>query len=47
EVRGLEPKSSYQDLVRARFKGNLKAPFATEARAAAGFDAAWYEPLAI
>ncbi len=45
-ARGLEPKSTYQDLVRARFKGVLKAPFATETRAAAGFDAAWYEPLA-
>lgn len=46
KARGLEPKSTYQDLVRSRFKGVLKAPFATEARAAAGFDAAWYEPLA-
>jgi uncharacterized ferritin-like protein (DUF455 family) len=46
EVRGLEPKATYQDLVRTRFKGTLKAPFATDARAAAGFDAAWYEPLA-
>lgn len=45
-ARGLEPKSSYQNLVRTRFKGTLKPPFATDARAAAGFDAAWYEPLA-
>ena len=45
-ARDLEPKSTYQRLVRARFKGALKPPFATAARSAAGFDPAWYEPLA-
>ena len=44
--RGLDPKSTFQGFVRSRFKGALKPPFATETRAAAGFDAAWYEPLA-
>ena len=44
--RALAPKSTYQALVRERFKGTLKPPFATGARSAAGFDPAWYEPLA-
>ncbi|NQV54758.1 MAG: ferritin-like domain-containing protein [Rhodospirillales bacterium] len=45
EQRGLEPKSTYQELVKARFKGQIKAPFAVDARQAAGFDAEYYEPL--
>jgi uncharacterized ferritin-like protein (DUF455 family) len=36
----------FQSLVRKYFHGNLKPPFNTEARAAAGFEATWYLPLA-
>lgn len=36
----------FQSLVRKHFHGNLKPPFNTEARAAAGFEATWYLPLA-
>lgn len=36
----------FQSLVRRYFHGNLKPPFNTEARAAAGFDPEWYLPLA-
>ncbi len=44
--RGLNPAQTFQDLVRKRFKGPLKPPFAIEARTAAGFPRAYYEPLA-
>ena len=44
--RGLEPVATYQALVRARFKGLVKPPFNLAAREAAGFPAAYYEPLA-
>ena len=46
EGRGLAPETTYQALVRARFKGLVKPPFNTAARDAAGFPAAYYEPLA-
>jgi uncharacterized ferritin-like protein (DUF455 family) len=46
ERRGLEPKAAWQDLVRQRFKGRMKGPFNDEARAAAGFPATFYRPLA-
>ncbi len=46
ERRGLEPETTYRALVRARFRGLVKPPFNTAARDAAGFPAAYYEPLA-
>jgi uncharacterized ferritin-like protein (DUF455 family) len=45
-VRGLEPIATWQGLVRQHFRGSLKLPFNDDARAAAGFDAAFYRPLA-
>ncbi|WP_374367716.1 ferritin-like domain-containing protein [Dongia sp.] len=45
-ARGLDPQSTWQDLVRRHFRGHLKPPFNTEARDAAGFSAAFYAPLA-
>lgn len=44
--RGLEPVATWQDLVRRHFRGTLKPPFNDDARRAAGFDAAFYRPLA-
>ena len=44
--RGLDPAKTFQDLVRKRFKGIIKPPFAINARTAAGFPRAYYEPLA-
>jgi uncharacterized ferritin-like protein (DUF455 family) len=45
-ARGLEPVATWQTLVRRHFRGSLKPPFNDDARAAAGFDAAFYRPLA-
>ncbi|MEK9677273.1 MAG: ferritin-like domain-containing protein [Rhodospirillaceae bacterium] len=45
EQRNLEPAKTFQSLVRSLFKGELKPPFAKEARDAAGFPAEYYEPL--
>jgi uncharacterized ferritin-like protein (DUF455 family) len=45
-VRGLDPEAVFQERVRRFFKGDLKPPFNHEARAAAGFPAHYYEPLA-
>lgn len=45
-VRGLAPVATWQALVRRHFRGSLKPPFNDDARAAAGFDAAFYRPLA-
>jgi uncharacterized ferritin-like protein (DUF455 family) len=45
-ARGLEPIATWQELVRRHFRGSLKPPFNDDARAAAGFDAAFYRPLA-
>lgn len=44
--RGLEPKTTYRDLVRRHFTSRIKPPFNTAARDAAGFSADWYESLA-
>jgi len=44
--RGLAPRETWQALVRRHFKGRVKAPFNAEGRDAAGFAAAFYEPLA-
>lgn len=46
QARGLVPCATWQDLVRKHFKGRLKPPFNIEARDAAGFSAAFYQPLA-
>lgn len=43
--RGLEPVSTWQGIVRARFRGGVKPPFNIPAREAAGFSAAFYGPL--
>ena len=43
--RGLEPKTTYRDLVRRHFTSRIKPPFNTAARDAAGFSADWYESL--
>jgi uncharacterized ferritin-like protein (DUF455 family) len=45
-VHGLIPEEVFCDRVRRFFKGDLKPPFNTEARTAAGFPAHYYEPLA-
>lgn len=44
-VRELEPVSTWQAIVRARFRGGVKPPFNIPSREAAGFDAAFYGPL--
>jgi len=43
---GVEPRESFQTLVRRHFRGALKPPFNAEARSAAGMDAGFYEALA-
>lgn len=43
---GRDPRSHWQALVRARFRGSLKEPFDEPARAKAGLAADWYRPLA-
>jgi uncharacterized ferritin-like protein (DUF455 family) len=45
-ARGLAPAATFHDLVRRHFTGGLKPPFNHAARAAAGFPACYYEPLA-
>jgi uncharacterized ferritin-like protein (DUF455 family) len=45
-ARGLLPDETFRECVRRCFKGDLKPPFNREARAAAGFPAVYYEPLA-
>ncbi|WPZ36762.1 ferritin-like domain-containing protein [Thalassobaculum sp. OXR-137] len=45
DARGLEPVSTWQTIVRARFRGGVKPPFNIPSREAAGFDAAFYGPL--
>jgi uncharacterized ferritin-like protein (DUF455 family) len=44
--RGLVPEHVFGERVRRCFKGSLKPPFNHAARAAAGFPASYYEPLA-
>lgn len=38
---------TFHRIVREYFRGPLKPPFNTKARKAAGFEPAWYEPLAV
>jgi uncharacterized ferritin-like protein (DUF455 family) len=44
--RGRTPITEWHDLVRSHYRALLKRPFNDAARLAAGFDAAFYEPLA-
>jgi uncharacterized ferritin-like protein (DUF455 family) len=44
--RGRTPIAEWHDLVRRHYRALLKRPFNDAARLAAGFDAAFYEPLA-
>jgi uncharacterized ferritin-like protein (DUF455 family) len=46
-ARGLEPLTAFHALVRRHFRGLLKPPFNDAARTAAGFEAAFYAPLAV
>jgi uncharacterized ferritin-like protein (DUF455 family) len=46
QQRSLAPITAWQDLVRRHYRGLLKQPFNKSARMAAGFDPAFYEPLA-
>lgn len=41
-ARGLEPESAWRDYVATYFKGELKPPFNTDARNAAGIPPSWY-----
>ncbi|ETO28689.1 hypothetical protein RFI_08443 [Reticulomyxa filosa] len=41
-----DPIAKFQQIVKERFRGNLKPPFNTKARDAAGFAPEWYLPLA-
>ncbi|MDA5193547.1 ferritin-like domain-containing protein [Govanella unica] len=45
EKQGLDPVTTYQDLVRRNFRGALKPPFNVPARDAADFPQEFYEPL--
>jgi uncharacterized ferritin-like protein (DUF455 family) len=44
--RGIEPVTTWQDLVRRHFRGGLKPPFNVASRARAEFGPEFYEPLA-
>src|SRR6185312_7604481 len=46
QQRGLAPIAAWHDLVRRHYGGALKQPFNKAARMAAGFEPAFYEPLA-
>ncbi|MDA0664020.1 MAG: ferritin-like domain-containing protein [Proteobacteria bacterium] len=45
-ARGLDPAPAFQALVRRYYRGTVRPPFNRASREAAGFSAAWYEPLA-
>jgi len=44
-VPPMEPISTFQATVAAKFRGSLRPPFATEARASIGFTPEWYLPM--
>lgn len=44
-ARGCDPVTTWQDLVRNRYRGTLKPPFNDDARADAGFGTDFYGPL--
>ncbi len=46
DARSLEPRDTWQRLVRQNFKGQLRGPFNDGARAAAGLPQTFYRPLA-
>ena len=46
ERDGKDAVSTFHEVVRARFRGNLKPPFADDLREQAGMTKEWYEPLA-
>lgn len=43
--RDLKPEATFHDLVRTRFRGQLKPPFNDDARARAGLSGDFYRPL--
>ncbi|HKS88854.1 MAG TPA: DUF455 family protein, partial [Stellaceae bacterium] len=45
-ARSRDPQAAFRDSVQRYFTGVPKPPFNRAARDAAGFPAAWYEPLA-
>ena len=45
EKRGLDPETSWRDLVQKNFKGLLKPPFNDDARSVAGLPEKYYRPL--
>lgn len=45
-MRGVDPVSTWQELVRVHFRGVVKKPFNLESRQAAGFGPEFYEPIA-
>jgi len=46
ERRGIDPVAAYHRLLAERFPAGLKPPFNHQARAEAGMDRHWYEPMA-
>lgn len=44
--RGLDPTTTWQDLVKRHFRGHLKRPFNRSGRDKAGLPAGFYEPIA-
>ncbi|MEX2617708.1 MAG: ferritin-like domain-containing protein [Alphaproteobacteria bacterium] len=46
-ARGLDPAPAFQALVRRYYRGAVRPPFNRAGRDAAGFNADWYEPLAL
>ena len=46
DERGLDRESTWQDLVRTFFAGQVKRPFNEPARSEAGMQPTYYEPLA-
>lgn len=44
---GIDPKDTFQAMVRRHFRGDVKPPFNEPARDAADFPAAFYAPLAV
>jgi len=47
KAEGEDPEARFQALVKQYFRGDLKRPFNTPARDAAGMPQDWYEPLGV
>lgn len=45
KLRGLNPITHFHKLLKSRFRGNLKPPFAHDLRAKAGMDTAYYDQV--